>query len=81
MTTSPERPTWRWQCQTCGTGTVQDRLLGVVADGTAVHRLTCERCGAVSHYDRKPGTTAPMMQNTSNFLWIAGSETPEGSAS
>lgn len=73
---SPEQSRWRWRCQRCGAEQVEDRLLGMVADGTAVHRLTCESCGAVSHYDRKPGATAPLIQPTSRFRWLSGPETP-----
>ncbi len=65
---------WRWRCQSCGTEKVEDRLLGVVADRTEVHRLTCEGCGMVGFYDRKPGTDAPIFHRTGNFLRISESE-------
>lgn len=63
-----------WQCRACTTSSVQDRLLGVVADGTEVYRLTCEGCGAISHYDRKVGQKKPIMRPSETFLWISEAE-------
>lgn len=66
------KETGRWQCRACSGKHVEDRLLGVVGEGTEVHRLKCEDCGAVSHYDRKRGQAA--VRSAEKFLWIPDTE-------
>lgn len=41
----------RWRCRVCGTGPVADLMLSEVGGVVELHRLTCERCGAIGHYD------------------------------
>lgn len=60
----------RWQCQACRSFRVTDRLLGVVAETTEVHRLTCEDCKAVSHYDR--AGNPPTASLAGRFRVVAG---------
>ncbi len=60
-----------WQCGTCSGTRVTDKLLGVVGQRVAVHRLSCEACGATGHYDRKPGHKEHIMRSPEHFRWIA----------
>lgn len=58
-----------WQCRSCSGIEIRDRLLGVVGEQVEVHRLICETCGAVSHYDRT-GTSQPTKSLNNQFWWI-----------
>lgn len=55
-TPQPSAP--RWQCQVCKSCNVKDEQLSLVQQ-TEVHRLICQDCGVVRHYDRLVGQDAP----------------------
>ena len=40
-----------WQCRVCHSTVVRDEVLAELGGSLQIHRLTCEQCGAVGHYD------------------------------
>ena len=42
-----------WQCQTCSGRRATDRVLATISNLFEIHRLICQRCGTVDHYDRQ----------------------------
>ena len=73
MATSSDKVS-SWQCRACSGQRVTDRLLGVVGQRLEIHRLVCEQCGAIGHYDRKPGQQQPMVRTGEDFLWNSETE-------
>ena len=62
----------RWQCQLCSSVRVTDIALGMIEGSTEVHRLICEGCGAVNHYDRKAGKPEPTRSLSGTFTRVPG---------
>ena len=61
-----------WQCRACYGEQVKDRLLAVVGGNTEVHRLTCQICGHISHYDLRK-RREPTVSLDHAFWWRGAS--------
>ena len=59
----------QWRCRQCSSIKVTDRLLAVVGQQMEVHRLSCESCRQVGHYDRN-GVGTPQANLNRTFEWI-----------
>ncbi len=59
----------RWRCRICGTGPVADLVLSGVGGVVELHRLTCERCGAVGHYDLDRTRAVLPTQTVNGRFW------------
>ncbi|MBI3319827.1 MAG: hypothetical protein HYZ89_04495 [Candidatus Omnitrophica bacterium] len=64
-----------WQCQACSSTHVTDRVLATISNAFEIHRLICQRCGAVDHYDHRLAQQegGPVQTVNGRFRRVAGS--------
>lgn len=58
-----------WHCRECLGSRAKDRTLGIVAEKLEIHRLICEDCGVVGHYDCE-GNGHPKESLHGRFKWV-----------
>ena len=65
-------PKGYWQCTGCASPHVVDRILLLSGACLEVHRLSCQRCGAIGHYDRDlTKLMSPVRSVNGLFRWVA----------
>ena len=65
--------TGHWECTACSNSLVLNRILIANCGGLEVHRVTCEICRAVGHYDLDVRTGEhPTRTLNRIFHWVPG---------